>query len=177
MTDRVKKDVLIKNQVVSQRITKKTQEHSSDNLDVEVEIEKNQQKTSCRLNCAKDMYIIMSVSFPFCYLLLQKKPHTSENIQIRCFTFITLWRIFLTNFSFLLYLKRIKHSFSCYNDLLRLLLDWQWTNQGCHFFCCLPFGQLQRTNASFSQHVTKKLKLPTFSTSHKFQLREITLQI
>ena len=172
MTDRVKKDVLIKNQVVSQRITKKTQEHSSDNLDVEVEIEKNQQKTSCRLNCAKDMYIIMSVSFPFCYLLLQKKPHTSENIQIRYLTFI-----FLTNISFPLYLKRIKHSFSCYNDLLWLLLDWQRTNQSCHFFCGLPFGQLQRTNASFSEHVTKKLKLPTFSTSHKFQLREITLQI
>ena len=158
-------------------LQKKNQEHSSDNLDVEVEIEKNQQKTACSLNCTKDMYIIMSVSFSFCYLLLQKMPHTSENIQIRYFTFITLWRIFVTNISFLLYLKRIKHSFSCYNDLLRLLLDWQRTNQGCHFFCGLPFGQLQRTNASFSQHVTKKLKLPTFSTSHKFQLREITLQI
>ena len=129
------------------------------------------------MNCAKDMYIIMSASFPFCYLLLQKKPHTSENMHIRYFTFITLWRIFLTNISFLLYLKRIKHSFSCYNNLLWLLLDWQRTNQSCHFFCSLPFGQLQRTNAPFSQHVTKNLKFPTFSTSHTFQLREITLQI
>lgn len=155
----------------------KTQENSSDNLDVEVEIEKNQQKTACNLNCTKDMYIIMSASFPFCYLLPRRMPHTSVDIEITYFHWITLRCIFLTNISFLLYLKRIKHSFSSYNDLLRLLLDGQWTNQGCNFFCGLPFGQLQKTNASFSQLVTKKLMLPTFSTSHKFQLRGITLQI
>lgn len=47
-------------------------------------------------------------------------------------------------FFFLLYLKRIKHSFSCNDDLFRLLFNWQWTNQGCHFFCCLPLGQLEK---------------------------------
>ena len=41
--------------------------------------------------------------------------------------------------------ERVQHALACVDDLLRLLFDWQRTNQGCHFFRSFPLRQLPKT--------------------------------
>lgn len=42
------------------------------------------------------------------------------------------------------HLQRVQHALPGNNDLLRLLLHRQGSDEGSNFFCCLPFSQLQR---------------------------------
>lgn len=45
-----------------------------------------------------------------------------------------------------MHLKGVKHAFACNNDLLGLFFNWQWTDEGSHFFSRLPLGQLEENN-------------------------------
>jgi len=39
----------------------------------------------------------------------------------------------------------VEHALPGYDDLFRLFFHWQTTDERCHFFCCLPFGELTKT--------------------------------
>ena len=41
--------------------------------------------------------------------------------------------------------KRVKHALSSHDNLLRLLLDGQASDECCHFFSCLPLSQLPKS--------------------------------
>lgn len=71
------------------------------------------------------------------------------------------------------HLKRIQHSFSCYNNLFRLFFHRQWTNQCGYFFSSLPFGKLNNTNKNKNY---SKLNLMCISTNYVYNITWIWSQ-
>ena len=43
-----------------------------------------------------------------------------------------------------MHLKRVKHALSRHDNLLRLLFNWQASDQSCHFFSSLPLCKLAK---------------------------------
>lgn len=63
------------------------------------------------------------------------------------------------------HLQRVQHALPGNNDLLRLLLHRQGSDQGGDFFCRLPFGQLQRQTRLDGQ----KPCLRAIITKHRYK--------